>query len=70
MRLNKYISDTGFCSRREADQMIAAQRVTVNGRLADLGTQLEDGDEVRVDGEVVSPQLKHGRRTRVYIALN
>jgi 23S rRNA pseudouridine2604 synthase len=70
MRLNKYISDTGFCSRREADHLIAAERVTVNGRLADIGTQLADGDEVRVDGEVVSPQLKQGRRARVYIALN
>ena len=70
MRLNKYISDTGFCSRREADQLIATQRVTVNGRCADIGTQLEDGDEVRVDGEVVRPQMKQGRRACVYIALN
>ena len=72
MRLNKYISETGLCSRREADALIAAGRVTINGRPIELGTQVGDGDEVRVDGRVVHGRARdaaHVRR-RVYIALN
>lgn len=65
MRLNKFISETGACSRREADQWIEAGRVTVNGQCATLGTQVVEGDEVRVDGRVVG-----ARRRQVYIALN
>jgi len=65
MRLNKYISSTGICSRREADAWIEAGRVTINGTLATLGTQVSDGDQVCVDGRPVAT----GPR-RVYIALN
>jgi 23S rRNA pseudouridine2604 synthase len=65
VRLNKYISETGACSRREADAWIAAGRVTVNGQAVALGTQVAAGDVVRVDGEVLTP-----RRKDVYIALN
>ena len=50
MRLNKYISETGACSRREADKWIEAGRVTHNGQLAALGTRVADGDEIRIDG--------------------
>ena len=66
MRLNKFISETGICSRREADGWIEAGRVTVNGRRAELGTQVEAGDEVRVDGRPVAARS----RKHVYIALN
>jgi 23S rRNA pseudouridine2604 synthase len=65
MRLNKYISETGICSRREADKWIEAGRVTWNGQTAALGTQVADGDEVRVDGQVLGVKKKD-----VYIALN
>lgn len=65
MRLNKYISETGACSRREADRWIEAGRVTCNGQPAVLGTQVNDGDEVRVDGERIGAKKKP-----VYIALN
>lgn len=65
MRLNKFISETGVCSRREADQWIEAGRVRVNGQIAPLGTQVQDGDEVRVDGRVVG-----AKRRAVYLALN
>jgi 23S rRNA pseudouridine2604 synthase len=54
MRLNKYLSEKGLCSRREADDWIGSGRVEVNRRIAMLGTPVEDGDEVRVDGRVVS----------------
>ena len=65
MRLNKFLAETGSCSRREADQWIEAGRVTVNGATAVLGTQVEAGDEVRVDGRPVRARPK-----RVYLALN
>ena len=70
MRLNRYISDTGFCSRRDADRFIAERRVTLNGKPADLGVQVAAGDEVCVNGEVVRAQVKQGRAVRTYIALN
>jgi 23S rRNA pseudouridine2604 synthase len=65
MRLNKYISETGVCSRREADKWIEAGRVAVNGRPAALGTRVQSGDEVRVDGEPIG-----AKKRQVYIALN
>jgi 23S rRNA pseudouridine2604 synthase len=65
VRLNKYISETGVCSRREADKWIEAGRVTCNGQPAVLGTQVADGDEIRVDGELLGAKKKH-----IYIALN
>jgi 23S rRNA pseudouridine2604 synthase len=65
MRLNKYISETGICSRREADAWIASGRVTINGKRAELGTQVNEGDEVRVDKRVVG-----AKKRRVYICLN
>ncbi len=53
IRLNKYISDTGFCSRREADQLIADERVTVNGLCARMGMKVSLTDKVRIDGETL-----------------
>jgi 23S rRNA pseudouridine2604 synthase len=65
VRLNKYISETGVCSRREADKWIEAGRVTCNGQPAALGTQVAEGDEIRVDGELIGQKKK-----QVYLALN
>ncbi|MCZ8522914.1 MULTISPECIES: 23S rRNA pseudouridine(2604) synthase RluF [Paenibacillus] len=65
MRINKFISETGLCSRREVDKLVEAKRVTINGKPAELGSQVEEGDEVRVDGRLVSTKKPH-----VYIALN
>ncbi len=65
LRLNKYISETGVCSRREADAWIAAGRVTVNGAPATLGTQVGESDVVRVDGRPLGAPRRH-----VYLALN
>jgi 23S rRNA pseudouridine2604 synthase len=65
LRLNKFISETGVCSRREADKWIEAGRVTCNGQVAALGTRVQSGDEVRVDGEVIGAKKK-----QIYIALN
>ncbi|MCP1310103.1 23S rRNA pseudouridine(2604) synthase RluF [Paenibacillus tyrfis] len=65
MRINKYISETGICSRREADQLIEGKRVTINGQLAELGSRVSEGDDVRIDGKPISEKKKH-----VYIALH
>ncbi|MBD8067687.1 23S rRNA pseudouridine(2604) synthase RluF [Bacillus sp. PS06] len=65
MRINKFISETGICSRREADKWVAANRVTINGKLAEPGSQAEPGDDVRVDGKPIKSKPK-----LVYIALN
>ena len=65
MRLNKFISETGVCSRREADKWIEAGRVTCNGQPAALGTRVADGDQVCIDGEPIGAKKK-----QIYIALN
>jgi 23S rRNA pseudouridine2604 synthase len=65
LRLNKYISETGITSRRKADQWIAEKRITINGVTAELGSQVNEGDDVRVDGKPVKTKPKY-----VYIALN
>jgi 23S rRNA pseudouridine2604 synthase len=72
MRLNKYISDSGRCSRREADALIAQGRVTVNGVAAGIGAAVAEGDAVSVDGEAVRARPSRGAvaRRHVYIALN
>lgn len=63
--VNKYISETGFCSRREADKYIEQGRVTINDNIASKGNRVKDGDVVEVDGE---PLKK--KKSTVYIALN
>jgi 23S rRNA pseudouridine2604 synthase len=68
VRLNKYLGESGACSRREADARIREGRVTVNGVIAVLGLQVNEGDEVRLDGEIVGTARKLERP--VYIALN
>jgi 23S rRNA pseudouridine2604 synthase len=65
MRLNKFISDTGLCSRRVADSLIEAGRVSINGATAVLGTQVKDGDVVLVDGQPLKVNPND-----VYIVLN
>ena len=71
MRLNKHISDTGFCSRREADRLIAEGRVTVNGMRARVGAEVGEGDQVLVDGQKLQIRTAaKGQRKHVYIALN
>lgn len=65
VRLNKYISETGVCSRREADKWIEAGRVTCNGTVATLGTRVSDSDAVCIDGKLIGAKKK-----QIYIALN
>lgn len=65
-RLNKFLSEAGYCSRRAADKLIEEGRVTVNGKHPEMGTKVSSTDEVSVDGKVVSIKKK----SRVYIAFN
>ena len=65
-RINKYLSEAGFCSRRAADKLIDAGRVTINGVVPEIGTKVTDGDVVEVDGKpILAPQEDF-----IYIALN
>ncbi|WP_159822467.1 23S rRNA pseudouridine(2604) synthase RluF [Colwellia sp. 20A7] len=68
-RLNKYISESGFCSRRGADKLIETNRVTINGKLPELGTKVQPDDEVKVDGKLISASAKN-KSDRIYIAYN
>lgn len=53
MRINKYISDSGYCSRREADRLIEQGAVTIGGKRAKIGSTVSEGQEVRIHGEVI-----------------
>lgn len=66
-RLNKFISDSGFCSRREADKLISQARVTINGEQPELGTKVQPGDQVFVDGKAIQATAEN-KSDRVYIA--
>ncbi|MDX1327946.1 MAG: 23S rRNA pseudouridine(2604) synthase RluF [Arenibacter sp.] len=65
-RINKFLSEMGYCSRRAADKLIDQGRVTINGKVPEMGTKITESDEVRVDGKLINePQAKP-----VYIAFN
>ncbi|CAM3101465.1 pseudouridine synthase [Streptobacillus felis] len=59
MRINKYIAESGFCSRRKADELIVDGRVTINKNIAVIGSEVEDGDIVRIDGEKVTVKKEY-----------
>ncbi|XKH49689.1 23S rRNA pseudouridine(2604) synthase RluF [Chryseomicrobium palamuruense] len=65
MRINKYLAEAGIVSRRGADQWILDGRVMINGKPAELGSRIEAGDEVKVNGKVISQEQE-----LVYLALN
>jgi 23S rRNA pseudouridine2604 synthase len=65
-RINKFLSEVGYCSRREADRLIEKGKVTINGKVPEMGTKIQEGDEVRVNGKLITePKEDH-----VYIAFN
>ena len=65
-RLNKYLSEAGFCSRRSADKLIDEGRVKINGILATMGEKVNPHDEIEVDGEII----KNNKKISTYIAFN
>jgi pseudouridine synthase len=68
-RLNKFISESGYCSRRGADKLIEANRVTINGKVPELGTKVLPGDTVFVDGKRIGA-MPDNKSDRIYIAYN
>ncbi|NHF57779.1 23S rRNA pseudouridine(2604) synthase RluF [Flavobacteriaceae bacterium TP-CH-4] len=66
VRINKYLSEVGYCSRRAADKLIEQGRVTINGEVPEMGTKIKPGDQVHVDGKLISEP----EGQRVYIAFN
>jgi len=66
IRINKYLSEVGFCSRRAADKLIEEERVTINGKVPEMGTKVLPSDEVRVDGKLIGDSNEKS----IYIAFN
>jgi 23S rRNA pseudouridine2604 synthase len=66
VRINKYLSQVGYCSRREADKLLEAERISINDKLPELGTKVQEGDKVKVDGKLLDPD----RNEKVYMIFN
>lgn len=70
-RLNKYLSEVGYCSRRAADKLIEQGRITINGKLPELGTKVTEGDVVAVDGQAIGSKVgEESLGERVYLAFH
>ena len=65
-RINKFLSETGYCSRREADKLLEQGRITINGVIPELGTKVSAEDEIRVDGKLIREKTKKP----IYLAFN
>ena len=66
-RINKYLSEVGYCSRRVADRLIQEGKVTINGRISEIGSKIEKGDQVEVEGQKIE---KSKKQKNVYLAFN
>ena len=66
-RINKYLSEVGYCSRRVADKLIKDGQVTINGNIPEIGTKVEDGDQVEVKGQKIKKLTK---QKNIYLAFN
>jgi len=66
-RINKYLSEVGYCSRREADRLILAGKVTINGEIPEIGAKVEESDQVEIKGERIE---KSTRQKNIYLAFN
>ena len=67
IRINKYLSEVGFCSRRAADRLIQEGKVKINGELTEIGTKVEEGDQVEVEGQKI---IKLTKQKNIYLAFN
>ncbi len=66
-RINKYLSEVGYCSRRVADRLIEEGKVKINGDIPDIGTKIEEGDQVEVKGQIIKKSTK---QKKIYLAFN
>ena len=66
-RINKYLSEVGFCSRRAADRLIEEEKVTINGEITEIGSKVKEGDQVEVEGQKI---IKSSKQKNIYLAFN
>ena len=66
-RINKYLSEVGYCSRRVADRLIGEGKVVINGKIPDMGSKINEGDQVEVEGQKIENTTK---RKHIYLAFN
>ena len=66
-RINKYLSELGYCSRRRADRLIKEGKVTINGKITEIGSKVDDGDQVEVQGQRIEKSTK---QKNIYLAFN
>ena len=66
-RINKYLSEAGYCSRRRADRLIKEGKVTINGKIPEIGTKVEDDDQIVVEGQTIE---KSKKQKNIYLAFN
>jgi len=66
-RVNKYLSEVGYCSRREADRLIEEGKVTINGKIAEIGAKVQESDQLEVKGQRIQ---KSTRQKNIYLAFN
>ena len=66
-RINKYLSEAGYCSRRRADRLIDEGKVKINGKISEIGTKVEDDDRVEVEGQRIERSIK---QKNIYLAFN
>ena len=66
-RINKYLSEVGYCSRREADRLILEGKVTINGKIPEIGAKVEENDQIEVKGQRI---IKSKRQKNIYLAFN
>ena len=65
-RINKYLSEVGYCSRRVADRLIEQGKVTINGKIPEMGTKVEQGDQVEVEGQ----KIRKSTKKSIYLVFN
>ena len=66
-RINKYLSESGYCSRRAADRLIEEGKVTINGEIPELGTKVNEDDQVKVEGQIIEKSTK---QKKIYLAFH
>jgi len=66
-RINKYLSESGYCSRRAADRLIEEGKVTINGEIPEMGTKVKEDDQVEVEGKIIEKLTK---QKKIYLAFN
>ena len=66
-RINKFLSEAGYCSRRVADRFIKGGKVTINGKISEMGAKVEEGDQVEVEGQRIK---KSRKQKKIYLAFN